>query len=67
MTWFTDLVSLIRLLAVQRTAVFLRENSNCLGSELYSRAKGTDGDFATVCNQDFLEHMTPSNAASIGS
>jgi hypothetical protein len=54
--WLANLVSLVSLLAVQRTAIFDGENGDRLRPQLKGRAKGTNGDFATVCNKNFLKH-----------
>jgi len=56
MALLADLVCLVRLQAVDRIAVLVREDGNRSDTELVRRAEGSDGDLAAVGNQDFREH-----------
>src|SRR5690606_33739947 len=56
MALLADLVCLVRLQAVDRIAVLVREDGNRSDTELVRRTEGSDGDLAAVGNQDFREH-----------
>ncbi len=54
--FLADLVSLVRLDAVFGIAILAREHRNGSGPQLGGGAEGTDGDLATVGDQNFGEH-----------
>ncbi len=56
MTDLTDLVRLVRLQAVHRVAVFVREHRNGPGTQFVGGTERADGDFAAVGDEDFGEH-----------
>ena len=56
--FFANLVGLVSLLAMHRTAIFPGENRDGLRSQFKSRTKCPNGNFASVGHQDLLKHRT---------
>lgn len=52
---FADLVSFIRLVAVQRIAVFKSVNGNSWDAQFGGSTGNTDGNFATVSDKEFID------------
>ena len=50
-----DQIGLVGLEAVQRQFVFFGIDRNSLQTEFVGRAKHTDGDFAAIGDEDFLD------------
>ena len=57
MTYFTNLVSLVSLLAMGGVSILVGENCNSFGTQLEGSAKGANGDFTAVCNQNLAKHL----------
>ena len=55
----TDVYRLISQFHVHRVAVCIGKNSNRFDAQFTRGADDAAGDFASVCNQDFLDHAHP--------
>ena len=52
-----NLIRLVGLQSVCRISVFIGKDGNGLGTEFIGGAEGANGDFASIGNQNLLEHL----------
>jgi hypothetical protein len=57
MTNFTNLISLISFLAVGRISILVRKNCHGAGAKFIGSTKGSNGDFASICNKNLVKHQ----------